>query len=304
MNIDGKDLSIWGAVLLEGSYNSLFKYPKRKPVAYRNYADRDGITPDLRRVEYEPKQVALNFLIKHKTTDEFWSKYQSFFSDMIATGYRVMDLGNGLIHTLRYDKTTKLEPIRLFNSDGATGFTLNFLEDNHSIPDIQIPTGGISLKGRYEVNGIDFGDFGIHPDGEIGNVLRYPDVKEPFANGKEYDLGTRRLKHKEITIPLWMLANSKKEFITNYSAFFQQFNRTGEQSLYIKEIGGTTYAYYVDCPSYTVHWGSRFGAKFSIKIIVPVVTWLDGTTNIYTVLKDIDLGFIADEQGRVIVFNR
>ena len=308
MTIDGRDiLSTWGVTLLEDSYSGLFKYPTRTNVSYTNYAERDGITPDLRKIEFQSKSVPLKFLMEHKTEDDFWKKYQTFYSDMTSVGYRVMNLENGLIHKLRYDKTASYDSPNLFNwSNTVTSFTLNFIEDKNSIPATAEPIGGVSLRGVYGINGRDFGEFGIHPDGEIGSMLHYPDVKEPFTDGQTYDLNTRRLKHKEITLPLWILANSKSEFINNYSAFFNQFNRTGKQSLYIKEIGGTTYAYYTECPSYTVHWNNngQIGAKFSIKIVVPVVTWLNGTTTILTVVKDPILGLLADDQGRIITFNR
>ncbi len=306
MTIDGKNLlSTWGITLLDGSFGNLFKYPKRKTVQYSNYAERDGITPDLRKIEYEPKNVTLDFMMKHSSVDEFWDKYSRFFTEMTTVGYRSMDLENGLIHTLRYDKTSRYESPRLFNAGpSATSFALNFIEDKNAIPQIESPTGGINLRGSYEINGMDFGLFGVHPDGEIGEMLKYPNIKTPFTNGREYDLETRRLMHKEITIPLWMVAESKDEFITNYSAFFQQFNKPGKQSLYINEIGGVTYAYYTDCPSYTISWGGRIGAKFSISFVVPVVTWLDGTTTILTVLQDPDLGILSNEEGKILTLNR
>lgn len=306
MKIDGKDiLSTWGVMLLEGSYNSLFRYPNRKPVSYRNYAERDGIIPDLRKIEYEPKRTPLNFLMRHDTEEEFWTRYKAFFADMTTVGYRTMDLEDGLIHTLRYDNTAAYESPLLFNEgSGITSFTMNFVEDNHAIPTTQQPIGGISLRDFYDIDGKDFGLFGVHPDGEIGKVLHYPDVKVPFTDGMSIDLNTRRLKHKEITLPLWIVSNSKEEFIRNYSAFFNCFNRPGKQSLYIKEIGGVTYVYYTGCSSFTIFWGDKPSAKFSINIVVPVVTWLDGTTTILTVLQDIVLGLIADEQGRIITFNR
>jgi len=306
MRIDGKDIyTTWGVILLEGSYSPLLKYPKRKAVKYSNYAERDGITPDLRKIEFEPKSVSLNFLIKHNSVDEFWVKYQTFFADMTSVGYRTLDLENGLIFSLRFDKSTSHQSPKLYNAgQNITVFTLSFIEDNHSIPKIYVPIGGNLLTGYYEINGIDFSSFGVHPDGEIGEVLKYPDVKEPFTDGQTFDLNTRRLKHKDITISLWMLAESETEFINNYSAFFNQFNQKGKLSLYIKEIGGMTYCYYRDCTSYLVYWGKRIGVKFSLALTIPVVTWLNGTTTILTVLQDPLQGFIADEKGRIITFNR
>ena len=44
MTIDGKDVyTEWGCKLLEGSFDDLLKYPKRKAVKYNNWAEADGI---------------------------------------------------------------------------------------------------------------------------------------------------------------------------------------------------------------------------------------------------------------------
>ena len=67
MTIDGKDLyTEWGCKLLEGSFDDLLKYPKRKAVKYNNWAEADGIDPDLSVVEFEPKTVKLKFLMKKR----------------------------------------------------------------------------------------------------------------------------------------------------------------------------------------------------------------------------------------------
>jgi hypothetical protein len=308
MTIDGKDIvTTWGVILTDGSYNSLFKYPKRKAVKYSNYAERDGIVPDLRKIEFEPKTVTLNFVIRHSTIDQFWHIYQAFFADMTAPGYRMMDLENGLIHSLRYNETGRYEAPLLFNGGPSlTSFSMNFIEDTIAIPgNIQQPQGGVPLRGWYEINRFDFADFGIHPDGQIGNILKYPSFKAPFTDGKNVYPNTSRYKHLEVSMPLWMLSGSKEEFITNYSAFFNQFNRAGALRLFSKEIGGVTNVYYKDCDSFTVYWNKRVSAKFSITIVIPVATWLDvSDTRMITVLNDIGLGLLADEKDNVVEFNR
>ena len=304
--IDGKNIrNTWNMALLTGSYDSLFRYPKRKTVKHTNYAETDGIQPDLRRFETEPRKVSLNFMIKHRSESEFFNIHNDFFQTMIAPGYRTFNLENGLVYELRYDKTQKMRSIRLFDyGDGGTTFTMDFIEDGTVInQSIVSPTGGIRLKGMYAVDGRDFGDFGIHPDGDIGEVLRYPDVKDAFFDGRDYHLDTRMLRHKEITIKLWMLSNSQQEFAHNYQAFYNSFAKTGKQYLYIREIGGTTEVYYMDCSAFKVHWGDRPSAKFSIKLCIPVVTWSSGVTSIWTVLEDPDFGLLADENGNVIILN-
>jgi len=282
MTIDSiNTATMWNMGLLKGSYGSLLKYPKRKEVKYANYAERDGITPDLRKFEIEPRQVSLIFFIRHSSENEFRSIYDDFFMTVNDYGYHTFDLENGLTYQFRYDKTQSFKSIKLFNAAGGTSFTMNFIEDETSINNaVIIPTGGIDLKGMYIVDGVDFGDFGVHPHGSIGEALKYPDAKDAFTDGQTYSLNTRRIKHKEVTIPFWLHANSRVEFIHNYQAFYNAFAKTGTRLLYIKEIDVATSCYYQDCTSFNVTWNETPTATFSIKLCIPVVTWLSGITNI------------------------
>lgn len=291
--------------VIKGSFDSLFKYPKRKTINYTNYAERDGITPDVRKFETESRQISLNFLMKHNSEAEFRSRYNDFFQTVNDVEYRKFDLETGLIHTLRYDKTQKFQPIQLFNySPSGTSFTMTFIEDDLAIdPAIIVPSGGIPLIGSYIIDGRDFGEFGVHPEGEIGDVLQYPDVKNPFFDGRTYNLDVRMLKHKEVTLKFWMLADSKEEFVHNYQAFYNAFSKKGLQKLYIKEISGTTEVYYMDCTSFKMHWGEKPGAFFSLKLCIPVVTWESGSSSIYTVLQDEVLGLLSDENGNILILN-
>ena len=274
--IDGNSLSSWDIGVLAGSYDSLFKYPKRKAVKFTNYAERDGITPDLRKFETEARAVSINFIMKHNSESEFHARYASFFNLVNGAGYHTFDFDTGLLYRLRYDKTQTFSPTRFFNAGpGATSFTMNFIEDKPAInSSVTSPIGGNPLSGWYRVDGIDFAAFGAHPNGSIGEVLKYPDAKEPFDDGRDIHLDVRKTKHKEITIPLWIHAESKAAFIRNYQAFFNAFRKTGKRNLYIKEIGATTQVYYMECNTFNMHWGSRVGAHFSIRLCIPVATWL------------------------------
>jgi hypothetical protein len=60
--IDGKDIgSLWGMGLLMGSFDGLFMYPKRKAVRFTDFAEVDGIRPDLRRFETESRGGCVEF---------------------------------------------------------------------------------------------------------------------------------------------------------------------------------------------------------------------------------------------------
>ena len=130
---DGKDVyTEWGCKLLEGSFDDLLKYPKRKAVKYNNWAEADGIDPDLSVVEFEPKTVKLKFLMKAETLEQFWSGYRKFVADLSAPGYREFNL------IAAYDSM----PALLTNSlchlmQGRTYLCLNFLLSRTIMPFIR-----------------------------------------------------------------------------------------------------------------------------------------------------------------------
>lgn len=307
MTIDGKDVyTEWGCKLLEGSFDDLLKYPKRKAVKYNNWAEADGIDPDLSVVEFEPKTVKLKFLMKAETLEQFWSGYRKFVADLSAPGYREFNLIAGMTNRLRFNAGSSHEQPVPFNAgENVSVFELSFVEDNHAIY-LATPAGGIGLRGQYAINGIDFADFGIGSDDNQEDILKYPAVKAPFTDGRTVDLSTIKTQHREIKLSLWMLAGSVEEFLNNYRAFFSQISGVGNQELYIKTLDGIIQVYYTDCPSFSVEvWQeNRIGARFTISVVAPVVSWIDAGGDVrYRVLKDPDLGLLADEQGRIIVFN-
>jgi len=302
MTIDGINISYYGMTLLDKSYNSLLKYPTRKSVKFSNYAEKDGIIPDLRKIEFEPRQISLNFAVKHDDYNNFKTKYENFISHITETGHRIIDFGDGLVYKLRYDKTNSYNaPFIIENRNGFATLTVNFIEDEFVIPNIQNPVGGINLRGHYLIDGKDFGDFGIYPDGKTGEVLKYPDTKQTFSDGLNIDTETIKLKQKDITIPLWMIAKTKTEFLNNYYAFFNAFNKKGKQMMYIKEIDAITYAYYLDCSNFTVSWDDFVFAKLQIRVMIPVITWLGRTDEIWLLLLDPATNkLLGDENGKAL----
>lgn len=307
MTIDGKDIfKEWGCKLLEGSFDTLLKYPKRTTVKYNNWAEADGIDPDLSVVEFEPKTVKLNFLMRADTLELFWSRYRKFIADLSAPGYREFDLIPGMTSRLRFNAGASYDKFVPFNvGENLSSFELSFTEDNHAIYPAA-PAGGINLRGWYAINGVDFADFGIGSDDTQEDILKYPAIKTPFTDGRAIDLSTVKTQHREIKLSLWMLGGSVEEFLNNYRAFFTQITGVGNQELYIKSLDGIIQVYYTDCPSFSVEiWQeNQIGVRFTISFVAPVVSWVDAGGDVrYRVLKDPDLGLLADEQGRIIVFN-
>jgi hypothetical protein len=305
MSIDGIDIKQYGCRQLKETVAAMLKYPKRTGVEYNNYAETDGIEPDVSRVIFQAREVQLRFLIRTDSPGEFFTRYAHFIAVLSAPGYREI-VADSISLSLRYSTTAKCVYPRPFNAgQNLTAFHVNFIQDAPVLPQQALPTGG-TARGQYRINGLDFGAFGIGSNSGYEDVLKYPGVKTPFENGNDTWLSTVRVQHKEIKLSVWQIANSKEEFLHNHAAFFFQLSRPGLQKLYIKGVGETS-AYYSDCPSYeVVSWnGSKVAARFSITLVIPVVTWISGGgTNIMRVLLDSGTQkLLADEQGRVIIFN-
>lgn len=308
MTIDGKDiLTEYGCRLLDGSLEPLLKYPKRKSLKYNNWAESDGIDPDLSEIEFEPRTVKLSFLMNTGSQEEFWLKYKKLVTDLSAPGYRTFEIILGLINKMRLNAGVSYElPIPFNAGKNLSSFELNFVEDDLSISSVSSPYGGIGLHGQYAINGVDFGEFGIGADDDLDDLLKYPALKEPFSDGRTVDLSTITAQHREMKLSLWMLAPNAEEFLNNYWAFFTRWNNTGTQGLYIKAIDGIIQVYYTDCSSYNVEvWNdNQIAVRFILSVIAPVVSWIDaGGTTRSRVVKDKNLGLLADEQGRILVFN-
>jgi len=308
MTIDGKDISTeYGCTLLKGSYNDLFRYPKRTSVQYNNWAESDGIEPDLSVVEFEPKAVKMNFVIQAASVAEFMTRYNKLIAAVSAPGLRQFGFDFGKTFPLRYNiNSAYMYPCAFNEGKNLSIFTLEFTDDNPTAPAASVPIGGISSRGAYAINGYDFGLFGVGSDKGFEDALKYPGVKSPFTDGNTVYISNVRTLHKEIKISLWMIAKNKAEFFNNHAAFFYQLSRPGTQELNIKGIG-TIPVYYTDCTDYAIEFwqDTKIVSRFSIALTVPAVTWIDaGGETQWRVLLDSDFGYIADENGKVIIINK
>jgi len=249
----------------------------------------------------------MRFLLDAYGPDQFWRSYRQIMNDLSAPGYREFDVIPGMTHRLRLNVNSLYnKPVPFNEGHNVSSFTLDFVEDALSFQSILYPVNGISLRGQYAINGIDFGEFGIGSDDEQDDLLKYPALKDPFTDGRTVDLTIIKTRHKTVKLSLWMLAGGVDELVNNYQAFFNQLTGPGTQELYINTLEGSTQVYYTDCTGFTVEKWSKdnIAARFSISLVLPVVSWIDAGGDVrYRVLKDPDHGLLADEQGRIIVFN-
>lgn len=308
MTIDGKDIyTEWGCTLLRGSFDDLLRYPSRKAVKFVDWAEADGIDPDLSVVELEPRTFRLSFLMESDGIPGFWRRYRKLMADLSAPGHRVLVPFPGMTSRARLDTGASYElPVPLNEGGNLSSFDIDLVEDVSSIAGVSRPYGGIGPRGQMAINGIDLGEFGIGCDGYLDDLLEAPGMKPPFTDGRSVDLSSVRVRHKELRLSLWMMAGGVNEFVNNYRAFFTQLSGTGNQELYINTIDGVVQVYYSGCPDYGVEvWDTgRVATRFTVTLVAPVVSWVDmGGDTRYRVLRDNDLGVLADENGKLIIFN-
>lgn len=305
MTIDGRHISEWGLRVADGTLSEWFKLPKRKTVVYNNWAESDGIEPDLSIVEWEETSFKLYFIMSGANPTEYMTRFRTFISFLSDKGTREVSY-MGITRTLRYDQGNSYDGTPLFEMRKA--FSLISLTMKEEKPEIveERPTGTINLRGQYAINGIDLSEFGLGGEQRDDDLWKYPGMKTPFTDGKAYDLSTVTTKHKEIKLSLWWICDSVESFLKNRMALLWQLSRPGTLSLYADSIGGNTSAYYTGCGSFSANMyaGGRVAATLSLGLTIPVVEWIDaGGTMRYMVLMDADFGLLTDENDNIVVFD-
>lgn len=87
--MDGKDLSLYGIRVTEGTLNEVDKIPDVKVNLNTSTATMTGSEYDPENVIYKSKEVKLNiFMRQPKAT--FWANYNAFLYDLVRTGLRIM----------------------------------------------------------------------------------------------------------------------------------------------------------------------------------------------------------------------
>jgi hypothetical protein len=312
MRIDNIDIRQYGCTLIwEGStsvqhnLSAVLKYPNRTAVQFRNWAEEDGIRPDLSEFLTEPKKVQLQFLMEADTLSQFWTQYRKLIADITSPQAHVFDFDEVGTYTYYYDTSSRYQHPQPFNAGyNLSVFMLDFIEENPVFGSASAPlNSGSAPTGQYSLNGFDLGEFGMHVEDGTDELLRYPAMKNPFTDGKKVDFTTVRMAHKEVNLSIWQLAKSKEEFLHNREAFWNQFAQPGETDLYFNNIDASTGIYYTSCDSYTLEsWGNICSARFTISVVIPVVTWADGGGSVYLYgLWDDDFGFICDEDESILI---
>lgn len=81
--LDGVDMSQFGAYILQGSNNDLRKAPQVKQNLTIKAKGSAGVIYDAQEVYFKPKDVTLNVLIKTSNVEDFWERYDALFAALL-----------------------------------------------------------------------------------------------------------------------------------------------------------------------------------------------------------------------------
>ncbi|MCK9629466.1 MAG: hypothetical protein M0R37_12860 [Bacteroidales bacterium] len=87
--IDGKDFSLYGIRVLDGTMNEIDKTPDVKENLKVSISGMSGSNYDPESVFYKSKEVKLN-LFMHMAKEDFWKNYNAFLYDLTRSGFRTL----------------------------------------------------------------------------------------------------------------------------------------------------------------------------------------------------------------------
>lgn len=248
--IDGVDGSTFGAYLTEGSYRDLVCLNPLKEIPYNDWAEKNGIDPDLSSPVLDARTIVLNFALVGTEAD-----YDRFLRYLTSGAYHAFRFPQiGLEITLRLTgcgDTDTLQDLRTFR--------LTFSEDTPLAGyTYAAPSSNCLLGfGDYLIDGIDVASYGIRIlKGTYDSLTAAPTPKQGLIRnisvcaGVEYD-GKKDLamKFKSRTAGLycWMCARTHEEFWRNRNALLYNLAKPEARTLTATALGKNLSFYYKGC---------------------------------------------------------
>lgn len=91
--IDDKDLSDYGVVILKGSNSEILKIPSVKKNLLQNFKRQNGAIYDGKVVKFQTKEVSLKCLMRANTIENFWRNRDALLHDLTKLSAKVDDEG-------------------------------------------------------------------------------------------------------------------------------------------------------------------------------------------------------------------
>ena len=91
--LDGKDLTDYGVVVLKGSTAEILKTPAVKKNLLQNFKYQDGAIYDGNAVKFQTKDVAIKCAMRAKTIETFWRNRDALLHDLTKLHLKTDDEG-------------------------------------------------------------------------------------------------------------------------------------------------------------------------------------------------------------------
>lgn len=267
--IDGIDVySSYGVFITEDGYKELLAYPSLKTVDSNDWAEEDGIEPDLSSPVLDTREFNIKFAY-HGTYARFGA-----FVEMLSD--------NAAYHVFDFREIGRTFQLRLVNQQNLSLafnlglFALKFADDFplDGYNTYLEPLSTVTPQTGYELDGINFSDYGIHVlQGSEAEILKSPAVKKNLLqniasqNGAFYDGEFVVFQTKEVKLKCLMRAETLSEFWRNYDAFLYDLVRPNERKLYVDSTGYEYPCYYKSCSANKFCPANKIWFEFSLVLV-------------------------------------
>ena len=228
--IDGVPIEEMGVYLLEKSYQSILQYPPLKSVDSNDWAEYDGIEPDLTNPTLDIRSITMRFLAKGGRA------YLKFVNFLLKKEYRVFYFSElGIERRLRINDNSieKFEneyqafSITFFDdapdtlSDGSFDEPICGGTEEMTIDEIPLSAWGMTvLENTYQT--LD----------AIPAIKQRLLINEQSMQGGIYDVGGEpRIKEQAATLHIIMRAERVQDLITNFYGLLHYLTRPDARTL-------------------------------------------------------------------------
>lgn len=228
--------------LIEQSYNGILKWPSLKSVDTNDWAEHNGIEPDLTNPVLENRNVTLKFYAKGIEAYEF------FVDELLENGY----------NTLYFPELYQIYMMRLVGSklidqrEDAQYFELEFTEDNYSESFAELIKQTWNKPSGFCIDNVDLCENGISVlEGTIDNIRQLPKTKQRLTinensmEGSWYDSQAEQMfTEQDVQMFFLIRARNVSELISNYYYFLKILTKPSERVLYCEYSGEELPFYY------------------------------------------------------------
>ncbi len=257
----------FGVAIAEKGYNDLVQYPSLKKVESNNWAEKNGIEPDLSSPCLDTKNITIKLFAHGHNAD---------------VGGLIELLSNEAYHTFRFPELDREFKLRLSDMNdldsirNSSLFSLSFADD-FPLPDYTYlaPLSTYARPSGYKLDERCLSTYGIMVLEGLDEVNKSPKVKQNLLRninsvpGAIYSNKQVVYDAKDVKLDLSMRASTMAEFWRNYNAFLYDLTRPDERQLYVSKNNCSYPCFYKSSNTedfYPVRGNTKAWHKFSLTV--------------------------------------